>query len=516
MINVVNFLKSKQKEIFLIPAIFFFLTYFGFFWIYKLDEFPGLHADEAWSGLKAFHFMDKHVDQLTGMNNYTGILEALLSKLVFTLFGPGVAQLRISGAILNLIGLLIAAHTLFVKKSYRTTAIFLLIIGQSTLFMISPRIAWEVNSFTLFFMSLLFISFIKITNRNSNKRGLWIFLFLFINALGTYNHIIFSSISFSAFIGVLLWTAYFKSNEQIQILILLFINMCNLVIVFLVMRYVSGSINVAYIYIGIVALLATSTLVYHKIILTDLSYNIRINVPIKFIQFLLILFSGLFIFFHGIAFFQIIAGYLFILQVYSYECSALVQTAGAIIGIIFIGHLIRFLLKDLQHKNQAKFSFFIFAYFGVLCLYTTSVSFRYYLALYLIIAIYMAYKIGNHLPTKSFILAPLGLSLIMINTILLDIFTSSNRPVKAIEFKIGNKQIETTAHFLPKLPIINFLKIHKTLEIQYLCEDPYFLKEPILFYRVINPWPQVKGQKTIIDYNFNSYESGFNLYEGKP
>ncbi|WP_216641627.1 hypothetical protein [Pedobacter ginsengisoli] len=69
----------------------------GFWWIYKLDVLPGLHADEAWSGLKAVQFQNEGVSQIIGMNNYTGILQTLLTGLSFDLFGRGVFQLRLGG-----------------------------------------------------------------------------------------------------------------------------------------------------------------------------------------------------------------------------------------------------------------------------------------------------------------------------------------------------------------------------------------------------------------------------------
>lgn len=42
---------KKNNRIFLISMLFF-VAYFGFWWLFKLDTLPGLHGDEAWFGLE--------------------------------------------------------------------------------------------------------------------------------------------------------------------------------------------------------------------------------------------------------------------------------------------------------------------------------------------------------------------------------------------------------------------------------------------------------------------------------
>src|SRR5690348_17112892 len=120
-----------------------FFCYFIFWWSYKLDFLPGLHADEAWAGLKAKQFADKGVTQLSGMNNYTGIIEILLADIAFKFFGVGVVQLRIGGIIFNALGLLLLCYTSFSFRAYKGTLSGLLVLAQSSLYMTSPRVAWE-------------------------------------------------------------------------------------------------------------------------------------------------------------------------------------------------------------------------------------------------------------------------------------------------------------------------------------------------------------------------------------
>jgi len=70
---------AKRAKWFLPATLILFLSYYGFWWLYKLDVLPGLHGDEAWFGLKADEFNRQGIAHLYGMNTYTGILQPLLT-----------------------------------------------------------------------------------------------------------------------------------------------------------------------------------------------------------------------------------------------------------------------------------------------------------------------------------------------------------------------------------------------------------------------------------------------------
>ncbi len=59
------------------------LLYLIFCWTFKLDDLPGLHGDEAWFGLKAYHLMERPIEKLTGMNYYTGMLQTWTASFFF-------------------------------------------------------------------------------------------------------------------------------------------------------------------------------------------------------------------------------------------------------------------------------------------------------------------------------------------------------------------------------------------------------------------------------------------------
>src|SRR5580658_9987854 len=65
----------------------------SFFLAYHLGEIPGLHADEAWVGLKA-HSILQGERPWVGMNEYTGPIHAYLLAPLFKVFGFRVGVLR--------------------------------------------------------------------------------------------------------------------------------------------------------------------------------------------------------------------------------------------------------------------------------------------------------------------------------------------------------------------------------------------------------------------------------------
>src|SRR5690606_16361867 len=106
------------------------------------------------------------------------ILQSLTSSIFFQIFGPGVLQLRLPGVIFNLIGLMVFCGAFLHSGMGRPLVLFLLIIAQSALFLVSPRIAWEVNTFTLFFLSIMVAAVVRIVNSPDRYVSFWAFLFL--------------------------------------------------------------------------------------------------------------------------------------------------------------------------------------------------------------------------------------------------------------------------------------------------------------------------------------------------
>ena len=127
-----------------------------YLWSVCLGEYPGLHGDEAWSANKALDLKAYSLFSWNGMTYYTGCLQYLFSYISFGIFGEGILQLRVVGIIFNFCGLIVILSYLHKEysKSTQISIFFLMLIGQSAFWMVYPRIAWEVNSFTLLFIAI--------------------------------------------------------------------------------------------------------------------------------------------------------------------------------------------------------------------------------------------------------------------------------------------------------------------------------------------------------------------------
>ncbi|MDB5143110.1 MAG: hypothetical protein JWQ66_1823 [Mucilaginibacter sp.] len=497
----------------LFPVIILvFIAYFGFWWLYKLDVLPGLHGDEAWVGLKANEFSRHGIDHLYGMNTYTGILQPLAARFVFQLFNVGVFQLRVSSVLFNLMGLLIIGLTLYKNKLRKMLVLFLLIISQSALYLISPRVAWEVNTFTLFFLSLLLASAFKIINGIDKPKNGWVLVFWVGNILGTYNHVIFSCLSIAALTGVTAWSLYTQSLFLKNAVYILLINLLNLILVYLCMKYWLDIPMFKTPYVLFVVAVLLLAQIYMLKVFIKLPFGKTIKIAPWLMYIVLIVAFFCFAFYHGIALWQVMANYKLLIHAYSYQPPLFFELIFLAAGCLFAIYVCYFLFKDITRGGPASlYAFIIAAYMALLPFYTTNCSFRYYLSIYAILALYMALKISENLKLCVPVLASLVITICLLNGMLINIFTSVGRPIKAMDFKIGNGQVETSAHFLPNKPLIDFIKKNRIGKVTYIA-DQYFLEQPVLFYQLINPWQGLPANTAIIDYDFTGYKQGYMLY----
>ncbi|MDR6570731.1 hypothetical protein [Chitinophaga ginsengisegetis] len=492
------------------------VCYFIFWWSYQLDLLPGLHGDEAWFGLKANQFNLSGIDHLYGMNRYTGVLQSILSSITFKLAGVGVCQLRITSAIFNLLALVIVILTFKKIKQQHITPLFLLILAQSALYLISPRVAWEVNTFTLFFISLLIAAVANIFAARRYFQGWWIALFLLINILGAYNHIIFVNISIAALIGYILWSLYNKTLSQLTILALLTLNLVNLSLLYITMQYWIDSIvlNMPFISASLIIVLLTSEILLLKrvsaVTITDTLLQ-RSWVVLLCYGFLLALMAN-FIRFHGIALYQIMSNYKVITSFYSYPFSPFIVLLFQIGGGVVCCYTVLFLILDIKHGNNSLFAIFIIAYLGLLPIFTTSCFYRYYLAITAIIGIYLAVKVSQYVKLSIPLLVVLAGMLLITNLTWYKILSEPERLLQAMNIRLGNGHLETSAHFLPQGPLLQFLKEQEIADVYYLT-DQFFIEKPIQFYKLIQPWKQIPGNSAVIDYDYSkNNHGGFMFY----
>lgn len=490
--------------------------YFLCWWLYRLDVLPGLHGDEAWFGLKAHQYNSTGIDRWYGMNTYSGILESLVSSWFFRLAGIGVSQLRLAGPVFNLLGVVIMCMALRVCGGRKTVLLFLLIFSQSALFLISPRVAWEVNTFTLFFIAAAWMAITRITATPTAFLPIWIVVFFVASLLGSYNHIIFSCISAAALGAAIMWSLLCRTTVLKNIILLLAFNLFNLTLLFIVMKYAFNTLlltpytwMLAFGLVVVVEIIALRQLDIEKILL----FAFKLVSP-RIIYGLVVVLAACFVRFHGMALYQVLSNYKIIMQAYSFSpgpVSRFLLLAG---GAVMALYLVVFIMEDLKNKHNAFPAVFIVTYLGLLAVYTTRCSFRYYLAAFVIIATYLAFKAGGGKKQAMPLIVSLIVMLVIMNITLLKIFIHNNRPLKAYEFVIGNNQIETSAHFLPNKPLLDFLRENEIGEVDYLSNQ-YFLEQPILFYKLCNPWKEIPEHKALVDYDYSENNHGGYMFYRK-
>jgi len=490
-------------------------VYMAFWWTYKLDVLPRLHGDEAWVGLKADQFNKTGIDGIYGMNTYTGILQPMIVSTFFKVFGLGIFQLRIAGAVFNSLGLLIIYRILWRYNQANISILFLLILSQSALYLISPGVAWEVNTFTLFFISLLIAATVNLLSDLNVLKPFWILLLFCTNVIGTYNHILFSAISVAALISLILWSLYIRTSVYQKLIALLTCNLLNLILVFVGMRFkLLTSISWLTILFFAVVISGIELFAVNRLRQVVIADKLMVKVNVKVTYICLLLLSASFVIFHGLALFDILSNYKLLVHAYSYPFQFLFRLWFLLGGSIIGFYLVFYLAEDIVSKKNSLYAFFIITYLGIITVYTTNCSFRYYLSIYVIIGLYLALKISKGIKRAMPLLGSLMLSAILINVLLTEIFTHPERQINAIDFKTGNNQMETSAHFLPNKPLIDFLRKNNIDTIKYVSER-YFLEQPILFYQLVNPWKKAAGSAAIIDYNYSGNKRGYMLYKEK-
>jgi hypothetical protein len=489
-----------------------FLMYFSLWGLIKLDLLPGLHGDEAWFGLRSLDINSQGIRTLESMNSYTGIFQQMSSAWVFQIFGAGIFQLRVAGVIFNIFSLLIIYKLCFWSRNMMAFLIFLLIFSQSAFFLSSMRVAWEVNSLTLLFLAILLFSLKLLYNPlDKRKQAFGYFLFLLVNIAGTYNHIIFSCISLSAFVGLVLWTWCFHDFRYKDLFHLSLVNLINLVLLALIMKFwIEGLFAYLrfFILVPVVLLLAFETvfLIRLKSVILDRITSLPRNCIL--INSIFCIFLAVFCFFHGKSFFYLLSNYKILLHTYSFDSGTVEIIIFIVNAICLLSYSLYLMYRDLTFKRRSIVPFFILCYLGLFNMYTVECSFRYYLAIFFIFSMYVAWQSNRINKVSRVMVVTMLLSTLAMNVDLYQVFFLS-KPIRANLISNGSKEPETSAHFLPKEPIIQFLKENKVGCINCTQKEFFFIVNPVLFYKKIAPWPEKKVVNAIIDYDYQNYGNGY-------
>lgn len=214
------------------------LSYAFLLIFFRLSEIPGLHGDEAWFGLYASEILEGGLSSLHGLNTYTGSLYSLVISLIFKLGGVDVFTLRLTGAILNLLGLAILAINIDKYLGRISLFILFLVIFSSPHFFLYSRIAWEVCAFQFFLISVKISILLKVL-KDEKISFLDCLIFLTASLLGVFNHFIFISESLAFLSSALLMNLITSASSKVnrlaaQTLYLAIVNMILVALVFII------------------------------------------------------------------------------------------------------------------------------------------------------------------------------------------------------------------------------------------------------------------------------------------
>ena len=181
-----------------------------------------------------------------------------------------------------------------------------------------------------------------------------------------------------------------------------------------------------------------------------------------------------------------------------------------IVALVIVLLSTYYLISDFIGKNTTIWSYFIIFYLGVFCLYTAGSSIRYYHILTILLFLYLSIN-SQRLKEKfqfGFITIVL-INILFIQITLWNINFTENRKVKAMIFKIGIKNTETSAHFLNFSNVIDFVRKNKIGEIKTI--DPFFIGNGFNFYKHVYPEIENYNNSASINYDYTIQGSGFKM-----
>jgi hypothetical protein len=480
----------------------------------------GLHGDEAYLGLDGIEILKNGISKPNGLNHYTGILQALANSVSFRIWKIDISSLRLSGILFNILALLITIYVLKKRFGNNAVLIFLILFAQSIFLLCYSKVAWEVFSYNFLFIALSVFSIHKLENANQNSSRLYTFLFLFTTLLGSYNHIIFSSIIVATLSSLVMyvWFNQVKPSDFIlKILSAAFVSLFNVVCLFLFMRSVVDDV---WNKIGSMAFILPLILIIIEMILFK-----KITLLFEFLskhlsklyfssEILKIIIPGIMMFFflkiHFWKFFDILGNSILLIRLFSYPPSVFTAWCFGIAASAIILLTAYYLITDYFNKNTTVWTYFIIAYLGIFCIYTNKAAIRYFHILTILLFYYLSIKlIFNKGRIQLVLVGIILINIVVVQFTLWHLNINDHRKVKAMKFTIGKDNIETSAHFLNFSPVIDFAKKNKIGTIN--SEDDFFIGNVFKFYKQVYPEIQTYDDSVTVNYDYNILGSGFKI-----
>jgi hypothetical protein len=487
----------------------------------RLSQFPGLHGDEAWFGLAAH---DLEHGRLRGMNWYTGNIFPLVVAGLFALFGEGILQLRLLGAIANSAAVLTLALTLASVFGFPAAWVYLCLTGTSLYWLWQSRIAWEVTAFTLPLIALVLVSILPFwskRNPNAAARPLTAdFAVLVLCWIGVLSHVIFA-LAVSAFAGAAL-IAMVRNPSRTRVELAVLLVYAVILMPAIVVRELAGALRP----LPPIWLISLLLAVTPPLLMGLLYVCTRRRVgwiaerfstaasawletadtsrPVRWAAITLLAASlAPFLFLHGESFVMAVSGLGSAQRMASIVPSEPIRIVILVSGAGFVGVLaaVMALARRRLGKGDSPLRFLTVAAFlswALLPVIVRGTSLRYYAVPYALLLLGAAAAAGTLIQGRSRgLLAAITIAPVAVGVFAL---TEQARPYPRppIRFRLGPMN-ESSAHFLPIEPLVAALRAHRSCRVS-AQESAFFIEMPVQFMYRTAPWDCVPDVVCRVEY----------------
>lgn len=454
---------------------------------FHLADFPGLHFDEAWFGLKALRIQSEGLTSAHGMNTHSGSLFPWLLSQVFWVAPPGVLALRLPGVLLNTAALAILLTVIESRAGRQSAVLLFLLFGSSLAYLWQSRIAWEVTALHLF---LLAVSLAIVVD--AGARGRWtapgIVLFVLAAEIGAANHLLYTVVPVSFLAASLVAGAGrtdARATESAWIGTLTVASMCLL----LLMKWaISDPLFVRWHLLIVVLLLAWPLLILRWSRARPLAFREWVQrcrpwwwlVP-------LLLGVAAFAIVHGIALVGVLAN-LLVMKRFGWVPALPWTLLGYLWGLALVGIFVVIARATIQRVRLAEplntadlVTLWTLACFGALVVVLPRQSLRYYVLPCALLSISIALSLPKYRGiARRFGLAA-ALVFLGVNVVAWrGIMEGTGRP--PLDFRIGPAR-EVSKHFLP----LDLVDHELAARGACLIKAPPSIDLPLAFYRVTRP-----------------------------
>lgn len=480
--------------------------------VVEVGRFPGLQADEAWSGLAALSIQEQGLTTPNGMTDYTSPVFPWLLAQSFDVARPGIETMRISTAILAASGLFFVLFGLVRVAGLHTGGLFLALFGSSLLWTWYGRVAFEVIG-----LQDLLLGVVIATTLGFAATGGLTFLAvaacLYATAIGIVSHLIFVIVPASlATASLMLVLARGTDSRSSRLLVFAFFNLAMSGFLVAAKLAVGPEVFVAHrrLILAALFLLPGATALIHSFSAPGLERAMSRTAswlserrPVIAAAWILVG-AGLVyaLAHHGLALVQVYSSVPILQRLASLTPIATVRIPlnawAGVLSALTLWIAIQVATPARVRDAQPLAAFL--ALWSVtalvwLAIATTGNSIRYYRipVMFAFLAISVGFSARSRRAAVRLVALAM-LPVVALNALALrETVRGATRP--PIDFRIGSME-ETSAHF------IGLDEFVEAMRQEGVCEfhTSYFIAEPMRFHLALEGWECNPGRKTDVDY----------------